>query len=416
MTPEELKRVKVIENAVMGRIGVAEASQMLNLSQRQVKRLKARYQADTVEWVKHGNRGRTSRKALPEGVRRQIVELATGRYAGFNDQHLTEKLNQEEGIVVSRETVRRILRQAKVASPRKRRPPKYRSRRERKPRMGMMVLTDASREDWLEGRGPKLTLIGYQDDATSKVLAARFQLEHEDTVGYMRQLRVVVERYGIPVSLYRDQHGSFQRNDKHWSVEEELAGRQTPTQLGRVLEELRVTSIRALSPQAKGRIERMWLTFQDRLRSELRLTGASCVEQANAVLDGFVDHYNRRFSVAPQQAGHDFRRLSKTCNWDRLFSLKYERVVGKDHVVPFGSLTIQLPAKAGKFGYAGQRVELSHQLNAELHVWLGPERLHHMDLSLDYTPGQAPRRPNARSKKTPRVYVLGGRPAVAVRP
>jgi transposase len=177
LTPEELKRVKVIENAVMGRIGLAEASQMLNLSQRQVKRLKVRYRAETVEWVKHGNRGRSSRKALPEPVRRRILELATGRYAGFNDQHLTEKLNHQEGIAVSRETVRRILRQAKVASPRKRRPPKYRSRRERKPRMGMMVLTDASREDWLEGRGPKLPLIGYQDDATSKVLAARFQLD-----------------------------------------------------------------------------------------------------------------------------------------------------------------------------------------------------------------------------------------------
>jgi len=135
----------------------------------------------------------------------------------------------------------------------------------------MMVLTDATREDWLQGRGPMLTLIGYQDDATSTVVAARFQLEHEDTIGYLRQFRAMSERYGLPLSLYRDQHGTFQRNDKHWTLEEELVGRQAPTQFGRVMEELGVGyAIRALSAQAKGRIERLWKTFQNRLRSELR--------------------------------------------------------------------------------------------------------------------------------------------------
>jgi len=282
--------------------------------------------------------------------------------------------------------------------------------------MGMMVLTDASREDWLEGRGPLLTLIGYQDDATGQALAARFQWEHEDTVGYLRQLRVMVERYGVPLSLYRDQHGAFQRNDKNWTLEEELAGRQGPTQLGRVLEELGIQSIRALSPQAKGRIERLWKTFQDRLKSELRLANAGTLEQANAVLEGFVGDYNGRFGVPAQQAGSDFRPLSKRLNWDRLFSLQYERVVGKDHIIHFGALTIQLPAKNGKFGYAGARVQLSHQLNGELVIWLGDQQLYSMGLPLDYTPGQAPRRPRTSKPKPPKVYVLGGRPAIAVCP
>ena len=416
MTQQELQRVKVIENAVMGRIRVQEAARVLGLSGRQVKRLKARYRAETVDWVRHGNRGRPSEKAISPQLREQIVELARNKYAGFNDTHLTEKLNQQEDIEVSRETVRRILRKAKLASPQKRRPPKYRSRRERKPRLGMMVLTDASREDWLEGRGPVLTLIGYQDDASGKVLAARFQLEYEDTVGYLRQFRAMVEREGIPLSVYRDQHGTFQRNDQHWTLEEELAGRQDPTQFGRVLEELGVSSIRALSPQAKGRIERMWKTFQDRLKSELRLRQASTLEEANRVLEWFVEVYNRQFGVDPKQAGNDFRPLSKKCNWDRIFSLKYERVVGNDHVIQFGSVAIQLPAKGGKDGYAGQLVEVSHQLNGELHVWLGQQRLFSMELPLDYTPGRAPRRPAARKKKQPRIYMLAGRPAVAVRP
>ncbi|MSV28536.1 MAG: transposase [Bryobacterales bacterium] len=162
-------------------------------------------------------------------MRKKIVELACGKCARFNDSHLTEKLGEEEGVEVSRETVRRILRRAGVRSPQRRRAPKYGWSRERKPRKGMMVQTGASREDWLEGRGPVLTLIGYQDDASSEVLAARFQIEGEDTIGYLRQLRVMVETYGVPVAVYQDQHGTFQRNDKNWSVEEELKGRQTPT-------------------------------------------------------------------------------------------------------------------------------------------------------------------------------------------
>lgn len=415
LSQQELQRVKVIENTVQGRITVAEASALLQLSGRQVKRLKARYRPEDVDWVRHGNQGCTRRWALSESVRNQILELARNKYAGFNDSHLTEKLMEVEKIAVSRETVRRLLRKSGLRSPQKRRARKYRSRRERKPRLGMMALADGSRDQWLEGRGPAMTLLGYQDDATGTVLACAFQLEHEDTIGYLRQLRVMVERHGIPLSLYRDQHSTFQRNDKHWTLEEELAGRQAPTQLGRVLEELGIESIRALSPQAKGRIERMWKTFQDRLKSELRLAKASTLEQANQVLEAFRQDYNRRFAVTAREANNDFRPLSKKLNRDRLFSLRYERVVGKDHVIEFGARSIQLPAKKGKLGYAGMRVELSHQLNGELHVWNGKEHLHSITVPLDYTPGRAPQRPAVRKRKQPRVYVFAGRPYNAVR-
>jgi transposase len=319
LSQREMQRVKVVENAVQGRVTVAEASGLLQLSRRQVKRLKARYEPGEVDWVRHGNRGRAKPWAVDEALKKRIVELARSKYAGFNDSHLTEKLVEVEKIEVSRETVRRLLRKAGLRSPQKRRARKYRARRERKPRLGMMVLADASREDWLEGRGPALTLIGYQDDATGQVLACGFQLEHEDTLGYLRQLRALVERQGVPLSLYRDQHGTFQRNDKHWTLEEQMAGRQTPTQLGRVLEELGIQSIRALSPQAKGRIERLWKTFQDRLKSELRLARASTVKQANRVLERFRQDYNGRFAVQAREAANDFRPLNKKLNWDRLF-------------------------------------------------------------------------------------------------
>lgn len=415
LSQRELQRVKVVENAVEGRLTVGRAAELLGLSERQVKRLKAKYEAGGVEWVKHGNLGMKKPWGLSQAESDRIVELARGRYAGFNDSHFTEKLVEVEKISVSRETVRRLLRGAGLRSPQKRRARKYRSRRERKPQMGMMLLTDASREDWLEGRGPALTLIGYQDDATGRVLGAQFQLEYEDTLGYMRVLRRVVDEYGIPLSLYRDQHGTFQRNDKNWSVEEQLAGRQTPTQMGRLLEELGIESIRALSAQAKGRIERMWKTYQDRLRSELRLAAAATLEEANRVLEKFVNEYNRKFGVAAKQSSTMFRRADRRLNLDRIFSLKYERTVGKDHVIQFGSRRLQLPPVKNGIGYAGQKVELSHQMNGELHVWLGAQRLLQTPLSLDYVIGSGPTRPATRHPKKPRTYVLGGRLAVAVR-
>jgi transposase len=309
MSQKEFQRVKVIENAAGGRLSVREASRLLQLSERQVQRLKRRYRPDSVGWVQHGNRGRSMPWALPLSQKHLILTLARGKYQGFNDSHLAEKLRAEESLAVSRETVRRILRAAKVASPQKRRPRQYRSRRPPRPRFGMMALTDASRHDWLEGRGPVLTLIGFQDDATGQILAAHFQLEAENTVGYLRSLHLMITTHGVPLSLYRDRHSIFQRNDPHWTLAEQLAGKQAPTQLGRALDELGIEQIPAYSPQAKGRIERVWRTCQDRLVSELRLARATTLAQANAVLARFCADYNQRFARPAAESVRDFRTL-----------------------------------------------------------------------------------------------------------
>ena len=206
MSQKEFQRVKVIENTVGGRLSVREASRLLQLSERQVQRLKRRYQPDSLDWVQHGNRGQRRPWAVSVSQKQLILRLIRGKYQGFNDSHLAEKLRAEENLTLSRETVRRILRAAKLASPQKRRARQYRCRRIPRPRFGMMVLTDASRHDWLEGRGPQLTLVGFQDDATSQILAAQFQLEPENTVGYLRALHAMITAHGIPLSLYRDRH------------------------------------------------------------------------------------------------------------------------------------------------------------------------------------------------------------------
>jgi hypothetical protein len=181
------------------------------LSERQVKRLKRDYDSADAEWVHHGNQARQPANALGQRTRDAVVEFARGKYSGFNDSHLHEKLTGIEGLILSRPSVQRILREAGIRSPQKRRAPKYRSRRERRRQEGMLLQVDDSRHDWLEGRGPYLTLMGAVDDATNKIRSAHFQPEHEDSARYLRLFRAQVEETGIPWAIYRDQHGTLQR-------------------------------------------------------------------------------------------------------------------------------------------------------------------------------------------------------------
>lgn len=416
MSQKEFQRVKVIENAAGGRLSIREASRLLHLSERQVQRLKRHYRSDSTDWVRHGNRGRPMPWAVSPPQKQLILTLARGKYRGFNDSHLREKLCAEEGLSLSRETVRRILRAAKLASPQKRRPQKYHSRRPPRPRFGMMALTDASRHDWLEDRGPVLTLIGFQDDATGQILAAHFQLEAENTLGYLRALQAMIVAHGVPLSLYRDRHSIFQRNDSHWTLAEQLAGKQSPTQLGRALDQLGIQQIPAYSPQAKGRIERAWRTFQDRLVSELRLARATTLSQANAVLAHFCADYNQRFARPAAESVRDFRSLPRRFDLSRCLSLHYQRVVAADHIVTLGANSIALPPLPGHRGYAGETVELSHQLDGVLRVYRGDVLLLALPVPLEE---HAERRPklftSAQKRKTPtpRIYNLSGRPALA---
>lgn len=416
MSQKELQRAKVVENAVEGRLSVCEAAELLQLSERQVKRLKGRYDAENAAWVHHGNHSRQPPNAVGEDTRQQVIDFAKGKYVEFNDSHLHEKLKGTEGLGLSRSSVRRILREAGIRSPQKRRAPKYRSRRERRAQEGMLVQVDGSRHDWLEGRGPWLTVMGGVDDATNKVSAAHFQAEHEDSAGYLRLFRSQVEGKGIPWAIYRDQHSTLQRNDDHWSLEEELAGKQFPTQVGRALEELGIEVIVARTAQAKGRIERTWRTFQDRLSSELRLSGAATLEEAQAVLTVFLAEYNDRFCKVAKRPAEVWRKLDSRLDLNYIFSLRYERTVGKDHVITaIPGVTIQLPPLASGRGYAGKKVEVCHQPGGDFHVYLDRRLLHIQTAAADAGPVRAHpfrKTKGPRRKKLVKVYVLGGRPAM----
>ena len=247
----------VLNGVEVGRLTGREAAEVLGLSLRHVRRILAAYRKEGAAALAHGNRGRKPHNALDGGLKKRVLELAQSTYASCNTQHFTELLSEREHIAVSRSAVRMILLAAGLRSPRKRRPPKHRSRRERYPRQGMLLQIDASRDDWLEGRDPYLSLIGAIDDATGKVPYALFRAE-EDAQGYVLLLRHIVENQGIPEAVYHDRHGIFERSRREpETLEEQLAGTRKPTQFGRMLEELGIISITSLSPQARGRIERL---------------------------------------------------------------------------------------------------------------------------------------------------------------
>lgn len=372
LSQKELQRVSVISSCVKGDMACARAAALLSLSVRQVRRLKKRMREQGEAALAHANRGRPSPRRLPPQVRRSVLRLARTTYAGFNDHHLCEKLCEVEGFSLSRETLRRLLRQAGLGSPRKRRAPAHRQRRLPSAREGELVQLDGSPHDWLEGRGPWLTALGLQDDATGKILAAQF-FPTESAFGYFCLLRQLLRRCGVPMAFYGDRSSIFLRNDDSWSLAEQLAGRRDPTQFGRALEQLGITFIAARSPQAKGRVERLWGVLQDRLVSELRLAQATDLDSANAVLARFVADYNRRFARPPRQAPTAWR--AAPADLERICCFVHPRVVSNDNVVQWEGRRFQIPPQGRRFSFAGAKVSLHQALDGRISLYYRETKL-----------------------------------------
>jgi transposase len=389
MGKKEVSRPGILQAMSKGRMGDEDAVKLLGISERQLRRLKARYREGGARALEHGLRGRRSNQRLSDAVREKVIALLRGTYAGLNDTHFTEKLREHEGLSIGRETVRRIRRELRIPAKRQRRAPKHRSRRLRAGREGMLVQIDGSPFAWLEDRAPEMTLVGAVDDATGKVLGATFR-PHEDLHGYAAVFHQVFTTYGLPIAFYGDGTNILVRNDDRWTLEEEKAGQQSPTHLGRVLEECAIRYIRARSPQAKGRIENRWATLQDRLTAELRLRGISTMDAANAFLTEFLKDFNRRFARPAPEVGSAWRRPAR--NLHLVLSCRYNRVVAGDNTLklpghrklerdrglPGRDLrcgrpaalprTIQIPPGPGRRSYAGCRVELRELLDGRLIV------------------------------------------------
>lgn len=374
LSKKELRRLEVLTRVDAGLLSAQEAAELLDLSLRQVRRLLAAMREGGAAALAHGNRSRTPAHKVAEETRKQVVELALTKYQGYNHQHLSEKL-EDEGIKISRSTLRRILLFVGLKSPKKRRSKKHRQRRERYSQEGMLVQIDGSPHDWLEGRGPWLSLIIGVDDATGKILGAVFR-DHEDAQGYFLLVEQIVRQYGVPMALYHDQHGIFVRSEgQKETIDEQLSGKRELTQFGRLLEELGIGSVRARSPQAKGRVERAFQTLQDRLVKALREAGAKTLLEADSVLEGFVREYNLRFAVEPADKEKAYRPIDKGLRLEEVFCFKYVRVVGSDNTVRFDKKRLQLLQSKVHPNLARQRVEVHERLDGSLAVYYQGECL-----------------------------------------
>ena len=363
MGNRDARRLGLIHAALQGKVTNVEAAVTLGLSVRQFRRLRGRVREYGARGVVHGNRGRPSSRRLAEVTRQRVHELLTGEVK-VNDHHLAE-LVSDEGLPVSAASVRRERRRLKLAPKRRRRPPRHRRRRERAARRGALVLIDGSPYPWFTEAGVSFSLLGALDDATGEILALTFR-PTEDLHGYVTLLHHLIRHHGVPVALYGDRSGILVRNDTHWTLEEELAGRQTPPQFGQMLEELAIRFIAATSPQAKGRIERLWATLQDRFATELRLKGLDTLAAASAYLPEFTLRHNRRWACDPREACSAFRAAPR--DLERLLACRYARVVARDNTVSIPGRWVQVPPGPHRRSWHRAAVEVRELLDGRLLV------------------------------------------------
>jgi hypothetical protein len=371
MSKKELKRIHLINNILERKITQCEAAEMLGISDRQVRTILARVKEEGEKGVIHKLRGRVSNRAYDDGFKANVIELYEEKYGDFGPTLASEKLLEIDKIQISDETLRLWLIGAKKWEGR-RKGRKHRKWRERKHWFGMMVQMDGSHHDWLEGRGHELVLMGYIDDATGEVYA-RFYL-YEGTMPALDSFRRYIKRYGIPQCVYFDKHTTY-KSPKKPSIEDELLNREAVTQFGRALKELGVEFIHAHSPQAKGRIERLFRTFQDRLIKEMRLRDIKTIEGANAFLDYYLPQFNRRFCVEAIEQGDLHRPVPKGLDLDSVLCKKTEHALRNDYTVMHDKKVYQVLRKT-----KAMRVTVEERVNGKMYITYKGERLPYKEI------------------------------------
>jgi transposase len=370
--PQSRHRTYVLDHVVAGSLTLDEAARILRLSTRQIRRLMVRH-TDGPAGLVHGNRGRPPANRIEEELRRHVVELATTTYAGVNHTHLAELLAQREGLEIAERTLRRILAEASVRPTRTRRSPRHRSRRERMPQEGMLLQVDGSRHRWFGRDLPFATLVAGIDDATSRVPGGTFRAA-EDAVGYFTTFAQTADRHGLPGAAYSDRHGIFiVEKNRPPTLAEQLTGKRSFTQVGRALDDASIGWIGARSPEAKGRVERLWGTLQDRLVTELRLEGITAIEDANGFLPGFLERHNERFAVPAADPVPAWRPWPEGLSSEAVFCFHYPRRVGRDSTVSWPDGDLALPRRSDGRSWAGRTVTLQERLDGSL--WVSGEDL-----------------------------------------
>ena len=366
MSQRELKRLHVIKKVLDEVLSQVEASEILLLSSRQIRRMVRRVREEGDKGIRHGLRGKKSANRLPKKVKDKVIKLYRGKYEGFGPTLASEKLLDLEGINISKETLRNWLIESgdwkKVRKSRT-----HRQWRERKHYFGEMVQMDGSHHDWLEGRGSELVLMAYIDDATNRIFA-RFY-DYEGTTPAMESFKHYIKGYGIPMSIYLDRHSTYKSTGKP-TIEDELSNKMPKSQFERALEELGVRVIHAYSPQAKGRIERLFKTLQDRLVKEMRLLGIKTKEEANEFLKHYLQGHNERFSINPAKEGDLHRAIPKDVDMDNILCIKTKRTLRNDFTISHDGNLYQIEEHIN-----GKEVIVEERIDGSLHITYDSRRL-----------------------------------------
>jgi hypothetical protein len=329
LSAKEVRRLKILHKVMEGEVTQVKASEILGISSRQIRNILVKIKEGDDKGIAHGNRGRSSPRKMGSDQEDLIAEIVERRYSDFGPTLAAEKLEECEGIKVSKEKLRQIMLEKGLWHRRRRRRKRY-SWRERKAHFGEMVQMDGSHHDWLEGRGPKMVLMGYVDDATGRFYG-RFY-DYEGVLPAMDSLERYIRLYGSPVSLYLDKHSTY-KTTRQPDLDELLRGEEAQTQFERAAKELGIELIHANSPQAKGRIERTFGTLQDRLVKELRLEAVTTKEEANTALEAFIPRYNTRFAKVAFKEGDLHRRLPKGLKFRDILCIKAKRTIANDYTI-----------------------------------------------------------------------------------
>ncbi len=375
MNGRDQMRVRTLNRVLEGALTATDADEQLGLSERQVRRILAADRKEGAAAIPHRNRGRQPKHTLAMEVRQRVIALSRTVYADTNDSHFRDLLEEREGIVLSRSAVAWVRRAAGEASPRRRRPPQHRQRRARRSQEGMLLQIDGSPHDWLEGRGPRLTLLAAIDDATGTVAGAVWR-EQEDSHGYLQLVERIVTTHGRPEAVYHDRSGIFVHHDhERETIDEQLAGEREPLQVMRALGALGIASITAHSPQAKGRIERLFGTLQDRLVVELRLAGAGTVAEATRVLADYLPRFNAQFGVPAADPTSAYQPLPAVVDLRQICCFTQRRVVANDDTIQVDGQRLQLVPGRERSTYVRATVEVRQHLDGTLSIWYHDRQL-----------------------------------------
>ena len=372
MSIKELRRLHVIHQVNEKKITQVEAGGLLGLTDRQICRISKRVREVGDGGITHRSRGKPSNRQIDPRTQVKALGLYEKWYGDFGPTLAAEKLSERDGILISDETLRLWLLEAGVTHFTRRKRP-HRQWRERKPHQGEMIQMDGSHHTWFEDRGPACVLMGYIDDASGRVFA-RFYA-YEGTIPAMDSFKRYIKRYGLPLALYADKHSTY-KSPGEPTLTEQLEGQEPMSQFERSVSELGVSMIHAHSPQAKGRIERLFKTFQDRLIKEMRLAGITTMEEANRFLGSYLPIYNRRFAVQPAQSADLHRPVPKGSDLNRVLCIKTERALRKDFTVAHNRTLYQIQDNVRT-----ARVMVEERLDSTMRITHQGQRLRYREIA-----------------------------------